>query len=65
MIQKVRLVQKLISSRMWIELGFYIACDFLVYYFGKRKKVKEVYNTEEKPTRRKRKYTKRTPKKEE
>ena len=65
MIQKVRLVHKLISSRMWIELGFYIACDFLAYYFGKRKKVKEVYNTEEKPTRRKRKYTKRTPKKEE
>ena len=51
MIQKVRLVQKLISGRMWVELGFYIVCDFLVYYFGKRKKVKEVYEQEEKPRR--------------
>lgn len=63
MINKVRMVQKLIAGRLWVELAVYIVCDFLTYYFTKRKQSDDILEEEERPIRRKRKATRKRIKK--
>lgn len=60
MIEKAKIIHKLIAGKMWLQLGLYILCDFIAFYLKRRKEVKEVYEEEEKPRRRKRRTTKKS-----